>query len=68
MTSQSSHGKVNLQLYDCGRQAERAGAVSLGDMTGEAALVKLMLLQANFKDAKKVEKLMQTSLAGEITE
>jgi len=68
MTSQSFHGKVNLQLYDCGRQAETAGAVSLGDMTGEAALVKLMLLQANFKDPQKVEKLMQTSLAGEITD
>lgn len=68
MASQSPHGTVNLQLYTCGRQAEKAGAISLKDMTLEAAIVKLMLLSANFKDPTKIEFLMQKSLAGEITE
>ena len=68
MASQSPHGTVNLQLYTCGRQAEKAGAISLKDMTLEAAIVKLMLLSANFEDPTKIESLMQKSLAGEITE
>ena len=68
MTSQSPHGTVDLNLYTCGRKAESAGAMSLGDMTVEAALVKLMLLSANFKDQKKIETLMRRSLAGEISE
>jgi L-asparaginase len=65
--SQSSHGRIDLQLYSCGQQAEQAGALSLGDMTIEAALVKLMILLANFEDLEKVKKYMMVSLAGEIT-
>ncbi len=65
--SQSSHGTIDLQLYSCGQQAEQAGALSLGDMTIEAALVKLMILLANFEDLEKVKKYMMVSLAGEIT-
>jgi L-asparaginase len=68
MASQSSHGTVDLKLYTCGRQAESAGVISLKDMTVEAALVKLMLLSANFKDQKKVEILMQKPLAGEVSD
>lgn len=68
IASQSAHGKVNLQLYESGRQAESAGAVSLGDMTVEAGLVKLMLLSANLNDPEKIEELMQKSLVGELTE
>jgi L-asparaginase len=71
MTSQSPHGTVDLQLYNCGRLAESAGAISLRDMTVEAALVKLMLLSANFeaegKGAGNIARFMQMSLAGEIT-
>jgi L-asparaginase len=67
ITSQSPHGSVDLHLYACGRQAESAGAISLKDMTIEAALVKLMLLSANFKDQGKIADLMQMSLAGEIS-
>jgi len=68
MTSQSPHGSVDLHLYNCGRQVESAGAISLRDMTIEAAVVKLMILSANFKDQDKVSDLMQKSLAGEISE
>ena len=44
-----------------------AGAVSLGDMTIEAALVKLMLLSANFNDRNKIEQVMLRALAGELS-
>jgi L-asparaginase len=68
ITSQSPHGSVDLQLYNCGRQAESAGAISLRDMTIEAAIVKLMLLLANFKDHVKISQLMQNHLAGELSD
>jgi L-asparaginase len=67
MTSQSHHGSVDLKLYGSGRKAEKAGAISLKDMTVEAALVKLMLLAGNYSDQERVLKLMQVSLAGEVT-
>ncbi|MDZ4676185.1 MAG: asparaginase [Oligoflexia bacterium] len=42
IVSQCPHGRVNLDLYDCGVKAKKAGAISAGDMTREAAVVKLM--------------------------
>jgi L-asparaginase len=42
IVSQCPHGRVNLDLYDCGIKAKNAGAISAGDMTREAAVVKLM--------------------------
>jgi len=68
MVSQSPHGFVDFELYTCGRQAESAGAISLKDMTVEAAIVKLMLLTANIEDQREIESLMQRSLAGEVSE
>jgi len=66
--SQSAHGRVDLELYECGRQALDAGIVSLRDMTLETAIVKLMILQANEKEQNKIENMMTYSYAGEITE
>ena len=66
--SHSQHGNVDLELYECGRRAKEAGAISLGDMTGEAAVVKLMLLTANFKGKYGIEKRMRASIAGEISQ
>jgi L-asparaginase len=34
---------VNLSLYEVGVKALEAGAISMGDMTREAALVRLMM-------------------------
>ena len=68
MASQSPHGSVDLELYNCGRQAELAGAISLKDMTVEAAIVKLMLLSANFENQVKIESIMKQSIAGEVSD
>jgi L-asparaginase len=68
ITSQSPHGKVDLELYETGKQALEAGAIGLTDMTLEAAIVKLMLLQGNFEAAVKIRSLLPVSLAGEVTE
>lgn len=67
ITSQSPHGTVDLNLYACGRQAENEGARSLKDMTIEAALVKLMILLANFEDLSQVQEFMLKPIAGEIS-
>ncbi len=66
--SQSQHGTVDLNLYECGEKALDAGAVSLKDMTIEAALVKLMIVTGNFDDKDKIQHVMVDPLAGELTE
>lgn len=65
--SQSFEGEVDLGLYECGMLAEKAGAISCGDMTIEAAAVKMMFLLGQCKTPKKVKSNFVTSLAGEIT-
>ncbi len=66
--SQSPHGITDLNVYACGRQAQDVGALSLGDMTTEAALVKLMLLLGNRDEMDTVRRLMDRSLAGELSD
>jgi L-asparaginase len=65
--SQSPHGLTDLSIYACGQRARDAGALSLHDMTTEAALVKLMLLLGNKFELSRVKQLMDKSLAGEVT-
>ncbi len=43
IVSQSPKGQVDLGRYQGGAAAARAGAISAGDMTCEAALTKLMI-------------------------
>jgi L-asparaginase len=43
IVSQSPRGSVDLGRYEGGAAAARAGAISAGDMTSEAALTKLMI-------------------------
>ncbi|MND07816.1 glutamyl-tRNA(Gln) amidotransferase subunit D [compost metagenome] len=55
-------------MYEGGKQAKMAGAISCGDMTVEAAVVKLMFLLGQFDgDVDKVVRHFQTPLAGEAT-
>jgi L-asparaginase len=65
--SQSVHGRVNLDIYDFGKQALQEGVISLQDLTVEAAVVKLMLLLGNFPDLQLVKKYFGVSLAGELS-
>ncbi|MNY67526.1 glutamyl-tRNA(Gln) amidotransferase subunit D [compost metagenome] len=58
---------MDLGLYECGARAARAGAVSCGDMTVEAATVKLMFLLGQLGSAHRVAKNLGVPLAGEIT-
>ena len=65
--SQSSHGGVDLSLYAGGRLAAEAGAVGAGDMTTEAAAVKLMYLLGSEQDPRRVKDRLLVPLAGEVS-
>jgi glutamyl-tRNA(Gln) amidotransferase subunit D len=69
MTSQCRYGRVNMKVYDNGRDLMRAGAVPLDDMLPETALVKLMWVLGRFggKPAyEDVKSLMLKNICGEI--
>jgi L-asparaginase len=67
--SQSPRGSVNLHKYEGGLAALNAGAISCGDMTREASIIKLMFLLGNFgTDIKSIKNYFSRSLVGERTE
>lgn len=61
-------GTTYLELYETGRRALDAGVISAKDMTQEATAVKLMWVLAQTNDMSCIRKLMQTNIAGEISE
>ena len=67
IATQAHAGAVDLGLYACGQMLEQAGAVGCGDMTVEAATVKLMHLWGEFDDADRVRRNLRVPLAGEMT-
>ena len=68
LSSQAVFGRVDPGLYEAGRLALEAGAISCGDMTPEAAVVKLMFLLGQYgDDASKVARAFGVSIAGELT-
>ncbi len=65
--SQCISGKVEMNRYGAGYQLKDSGIVSGYDSTVEAAVTKLMYLQAQFNDPNLIRKHMNRSIAGEIT-
>lgn len=68
IVSQARCNAVDLTLYESGALAAQRGVIGGGDMTPEAALVKLMHVLAQESDPGKVRALLQADLAGELTE
>lgn len=68
VTTQCLEGSAQMSLYEAGTLALQAGAISGGDMTHEAATVKLMWLLASKKDKSNIHSSIQTNFAGELTE
>jgi glutamyl-tRNA(Gln) amidotransferase subunit D len=66
MTSQCLEGRVCDRVYDTGRDLLDAGVVEAGDTLPGTAKVKLMWALANRPES--VEQVMETDLAGELTE
>lgn len=68
MTTQCLEGRVNLNVYDTGRDLLSAGAISGEDMLPETALVKLMWVLGRTDEPDKIREMMMTDLRGEISE
>lgn len=67
MTSQCLQGRVNLNVYDTGRDLLTAGVIPGEDMLPETALVKLMWALANTDGEEELRRVMETDLCGELS-
>ncbi|AEF97179.1 Glu-tRNA(Gln) amidotransferase subunit GatD [Methanotorris igneus] len=65
MTTQTIHGRVNMNVYSNGRKLQKLGVIGCEDMLPEVALVKLMYLLGNY-NVEEVKKLINKNLVGEI--
>jgi glutamyl-tRNA(Gln) amidotransferase subunit D len=67
MTSQTVWGRVDMNVYNTGRDLLNLGVTPLEDMIAETAVVKLMWAAAQTKSASKIRQMMVQQVAGEIT-
>jgi glutamyl-tRNA(Gln) amidotransferase subunit D len=66
MATQTLQGRVNLNVYDTGRDLLKAGVIGAEDMTPETALVKLMWVLGHTREPAEVARAMAANVAGEI--
>jgi L-asparaginase len=67
ITSQCPHGFVDLSRYDNGAKALKVGAISCGDITSEAAVVKLMFAMDLFNSYDEAIDFMTKNYCGELS-
>ncbi|MFQ6087026.1 MAG: Glu-tRNA(Gln) amidotransferase subunit GatD [Candidatus Bathyarchaeia archaeon] len=67
MTSQCIWGRINMNVYNQGRDLLAFGVVPLEDMLPETALVKLMWVLGQTKDVDEARRLLLTDIANEIS-
>jgi glutamyl-tRNA(Gln) amidotransferase subunit D len=67
LTSQCIWGRVNMNVYDTGRDLLNLGVVGLEDMFPETGLVKLMWTLGQTCNPKEAIQLLKTNIAGEFT-
>jgi len=67
MTSQCIWGRVNMNVYNSGRDLLALGVIPLEDMLPETALVKLMWIFGQTKNVEEAKKLLKTNIAGEFS-
>lgn len=65
--SQCKGGSVQLGVYETSRKLQEMGIVSGYDMTFEATVTKLMFLMGQNLSTIEVKRLMEISIAGELT-
>ncbi len=66
--SQAVFGRVDLNLYETGRAARDAGAISACDMTWETSIIKMMVLLGRGLALQAFRTQFQKNLSGELTE
>jgi glutamyl-tRNA(Gln) amidotransferase subunit D len=67
MASQCIWGRVNMNVYDTGRDLLSLGVIPLEDMLAETALVKLMWIFGQTQDVDEARKLLRTDIVGEFS-
>jgi len=67
MTVQTLWGFVQMYVYDTGRDLLQIGVEPLGNMLPEAAYMKLCWALGQSENRDEVTKIMQTTVAGELT-
>lgn len=68
LDSEAHGGRIEPQLYESGSRLLEMGVIPAGDMTFEAAAVKLMFLLGQYDRPELIKGNFQKSLAGELTE
>jgi glutamyl-tRNA(Gln) amidotransferase subunit D len=68
MTSQCIWGRVDMNVYDNGRDLLEAGVLPLEDMLGETAFAKMTWVLGNAQSVEEMGRMMQANLIGEVTE
>ena len=67
MTSQCIWGRIDMNVYDQGRDLLAMGVIPLDDMLPETALVKLMWIFGQTEDTEEAKRLLTTNLVHEIS-
>jgi glutamyl-tRNA(Gln) amidotransferase subunit D len=67
LASQCIWGRVNMNVYDTGRDLQELGVVPADDMFPETALVKLMWVLGQTSSVEEAKKLFKTNIAGELS-
>jgi len=67
MTSQCIWGRVDMNVYDQGRDLLALGVIPLEDVLPETAAVKLMWIFGQTKDVEEAKRLLKTNIVGEIS-
>jgi len=65
LTSQCIWGRVNMNVYDTGRDLLKMGVIPLEDMFPETALVKLMWVLGQTQEIKEAKDMLKTNISGE---
>lgn len=68
MTSQCIDGRVNMNVYESGRDLMNLGITPLKDMIPETALVKSMWAIGNYEGKETIKKIMLQRIASEISD
>ncbi|MEE9410112.1 MAG: Glu-tRNA(Gln) amidotransferase subunit GatD [Candidatus Heimdallarchaeota archaeon] len=68
MTSQCIDGRVNMNVYESGRDLLEFGITPLSDIIPETALVKAMWALGNSKNSEEMKKLMLENIASEFSD
>ena len=68
MTSQCIDGRVNMNVYESGRDLLQLGITPLSDIIPETALVKAMWALGNSKNSEEMKKIMLENIASEFTD